>query len=139
VQVVERLMTGRVPGLPRLGFNIVDVRDVAELHILAMTASSAAGQRFIAANQFAWMSGIAALLRDRLGDHAAKVPTRKIPDFVLRLAGIFDKELASVTPSLGRKQDYTTAKAQGLLGWKPRPMEDTVLDCARSLIDLGAV
>jgi len=139
VQVVERLMNGRVPGLPRLGFNIVDVRDVAELHILAMIAPEAAGQRFIAAGEFAWMADIAALLRERLGEQAARVPTRKIPDFVLRLAGIFDKELASVTPGLGRKHDYTTAKAQSLLAWRPRPLEETVLDCARSLVDAGVV
>ena len=137
VQVVGRLLTGRVPGLPRLGFNIVDARDVADLHLRAMTAPEAAGQRLIAAGSFAWMADLASLLRERLGDQAAKVPTRKVPDFVLRLAGLFDKELGSVTPSLGHKHDYTSAKAQGLLGWKPRPLEDTVLDCARSLVAAG--
>ncbi len=139
VQVVERLMSGRVPGLPRLGFNIVDVRDVADLHFRAMTDPQAAGQRFIAAGEFAWMADLAALLKANLGADAAKVPTRKVPDFVLRIAGLFDKELASVTGGLGRKHDYTTAKAQSLLGWKPRPMQDTVLDCARSLVANGLV
>jgi dihydroflavonol-4-reductase len=139
VQVVERLMSGRVPGLPRLGFNIVDARDVADLHIRAMTAPQAAGQRFIAAGQYAWMADLAALLKARLGPEAAKVPTRKVPDFVLRIAGLFDKDLASVTGGLGRKHDYTSAKAQDLLGWRPRPMEDTVLDCARSLVANGLV
>jgi nucleoside-diphosphate-sugar epimerase len=139
VQVVERLMSGRVPGLPRLGFNIVDVRDVADLHFRAMTDPQAAGQRFIAAGQFAWIADLAALLKANLGAEAAKVPTRKVPDFVLRIAGLFDKELASVTGGLGRKHDYTTAKAQNLLGWKPRPMQDTVLDCARSLVANGLV
>jgi nucleoside-diphosphate-sugar epimerase len=139
VQVVERLLSGRVPGLPRLGFNIVDARDVADLHIRAMTAPEAAGQRFIAAGNFAWMADLAALLRTRLDGEAAKVPTRKVPDFVIRLAGLFDKDLGSVTPGLGHKHDFTSAKAQSLLGWKPRPTEDTVLDCARSLIIAGAV
>jgi dihydroflavonol-4-reductase len=139
VQVVERLMSGRVPGLPRLGFNIVDVRDVADLHLRAMTAPEAAGQRFIAAGEFAWMADLAALLKARLGADAAKVPTRKVPDFVLRIVGLFDKELGSVTGGLGRKQDYTTAKARDLLGWRPRPMQDTVLDCARSLVANGLV
>jgi dihydroflavonol-4-reductase len=139
VQVVERLMSGRVPGLPRLGFNIVDVRDVADLHFRAMTDPQAAGQRFIAAGQYAWMAEIAALLKAELGPEAAKVPTRKVPDFVLRLVGLFDKDLGSVTGGLGRKHDYTTAKAQSLLGWKPRPMQDTVLDCARSLVANGLV
>ncbi|HXQ16948.1 MAG TPA: aldehyde reductase [Caulobacteraceae bacterium] len=139
VQVVERMVTGRVPGIPRLGFNIVDVRDVADLHIRAMTAPEAAGERFIAAGAYAWMGDLAAMLREKLGADGAKVPTRKVPDFVIRLAGLFDKDLASVTPGLGLKHDYTSAKAQRLLGWKPRPTEETVLDCARSLIAEGAV
>ncbi|HEX4709655.1 NAD-dependent epimerase/dehydratase family protein [Phenylobacterium sp.] len=139
IQVVERLLSGRVPGLPRLGFNIVDVRDVADLHIRAMTDPKAAGERFIAAGHFAWMGDLAALLRERLGEGGAKVPTRKVPDFVIRLAGLFDKDLGSVTPNLGHKHDYSSTKAQSLLGWKPRPLEETVLDCARSLIATGAV
>ena len=139
VQVVERLMSGRVPGLPRLGFNIVDVRDLADLHIRAMTAPEAAGERLIGAGTYAWMADLAALLRARLGADAAKVPTRKVPDFVLRLAGLFDPDLRSVTPGLGLKHDYSSAKAQSLLGWKPRPLEETVLDCARSLVANGVV
>ncbi len=139
VQVVGRLLSGRVPGLPRLGFSLVDVRDVADLHIRAMTAPEAAGQRFIAANGFAWMADIAQILRENLGDAAAKVPTRKVPDFVLKLVGLVDKELASVTPGLGHRHDYTSAKAQTLLGWKPRPMKEAVLDTARSLIAAGVV
>ena len=139
VQVVERLVSGRVPGLPRLGFNIVDVRDVADLHIRAMTAPEAAGQRFIAAGAYAWMADIATTLREKLGTGAAKVPTRKVPDFVIRLAALFDKDLGAVTPGLGLKHDFSSAKAQRVLGWKPRPIEETVLDCARSLIAEGAV
>ena len=139
VQVVERLVSGRVPGLPRLGFNIVDVRDVADLHIRAMTAPEAAGQRFIAAGVYAWMADLAALLRAKLGPDAAKVPTRKVPDFVIRLAALFDKDLGAVTGGLGLKHDFTSAKAQSVLGWKPKPLEETILDCARSLIAEGAV
>ena len=139
VQVVERLLSGRVPGVPRLGFNFVDARDVADLHIRAMTAPQAAGERFIAAGEFAWMADLAVLLRARLGAQAAKVPTRKVPDFVIRLAALFDQDLKAVTPSLGHKHDFTSAKAQNLLGWRPRPLEETVLDCARSLIAAGVV
>src|ERR1700722_1143998 len=72
VQVVQRLLSGKVPGIPRLGFNIVDARDVADLHIRAMTAPEAAGQRFIAAGNFQWMSELATLLRARLGDAASR-------------------------------------------------------------------
>ena len=139
VQIVERLLAGRVPGVPRLGFNVVDVRDVADMHLRAMTSPEAAGQRFIAAGQFAWMGDIADILRAKLGPAAAKVPTGKVPDFVLRLVALVDRDLGAVTPSLGKKHDYTTAKAQSVLGWKARPLEETILDCARSLIAAGVV
>jgi nucleoside-diphosphate-sugar epimerase len=139
VQVVERLLSGRVPGLPRLGFNIVDVRDVAELHVRAMIDADSAGERYIAAGAFAWMADIATLLRDRLDEKAAKVPTRRVPDLVIRLAGLFDKDLGSVAPGLGHKHDFSSAKAQRSLAWTPRPLEETIIDCANSLIARGAV
>ncbi len=138
IQIVQRLLIGKVPGIPRLGFNMVDVRDVADMHIRAMTAPEAAGQRFIASGTFAWMGDLAAILRDNLGARASKVPTRKVPDFVLRLVSLFDKDLTAVTPQLGKKHEYSSAKAQRLLGWKPRALKDTVLDCANSLIAEGA-
>jgi nucleoside-diphosphate-sugar epimerase len=139
VQLVQRLLSGRAPGLPRLGFSFVDVRDVADLHIRAMTAPEAAGQRFIAAGDFAWIADLAALLRARLGDAANKVPTRKVPDLVVRVAALFDKSLAGLAPRLGERRAFTSAKAQKMLGWRPRSLEETVLDCARSLIATGAV
>ncbi len=139
VQVIQRLLSGKVPGIPRIGFNVVDVRDVADLHIRAMTAPEAAGQRFIAAGDFAWMAEMAQILRDGLGAQAAKVPTRKVPDFVLRLVALVDRDLGAVTPSLGKKHEYSSAKAQKVLGWTPRPMAQTVLDCGRSLIAAGVV
>lgn len=140
VQVVERLLSGRVPGIPRLGFNIVDVRDVADLHIRAMTDPAAAGQRFIAAGSFAWMADIAEVLRKNLDKKAAaKVPRRKVPDMVVKMAGMVDKDLGSVADRLGQKHDFTSAKAQNQLGWRPRPMEETVVDCAKSLLAEGVV
>jgi nucleoside-diphosphate-sugar epimerase len=139
VQVVQRLLSGKVPGLPRLGFDIVDVRDVADLHLRAMTDPAAAGQRFIAAGDWAWMADIAAILKAKLGAQAAKVPTGKAPDFLLRLVSLFDRDLKAVTDTLGRKHTFSSAKAQSMLGWKPRPLEDTILDCARSLIAEGSV
>jgi dihydroflavonol-4-reductase len=139
VQVIQRLLSGKIPGVPRLGFNIVDVRDVADLHIRAMTDPAAAGQRFIAAGDFAWMADLATMLRAGLGAEAAKVPTGKAPDILLHLVALFDRDLKTVTPGLGRRRTFSSAKAQSVLGWKPRPMEETVLDCARSLIADGLV
>ena len=138
LELVERMLGG-MPGMPRLGFSIVDVRDVADLEIAAMTTPGAGGERFIAAGQFLWMSDAAAILRERLGDAAAKVPHRKVPNFVVRAMARFDPGLRSVTGDLGRRTDYSIEKAKRILGWTPRPVEQTVVDCARSLIDQRAV
>ncbi len=138
IQVVERLLTGRVPGVPRLGFNVVDVRDVADLQVRAMTMPEAAGERFIAAGRWAWMGDIAELLKAKLPPAtAAKVPTRRVPDILMRLVGLFDRDVGAVASDLGRIHDYTSAKAQSVLGWKPRPLEETILDCAQSLLAEG--
>jgi dihydroflavonol-4-reductase len=134
VQVIARLLNGRLPGNPRLGFNIVDVRDLADVHIRAMTSPEASGQRFIAAGDFMWMADISATLRAKLGGHAKKVPTRLLPNFFLRFLSIFDPSLRLVTPVLGRKHVHTSAKALRVLGWTPRPAATTVVDCANSLI-----
>jgi dihydroflavonol-4-reductase len=137
VQIVERLLKGRIPGLPHLGFCVVDVRDVADLHLRAMTSPEAAGERFIAAGEFAWMAEIASMLRARLPERVSKIPTAKAPDLMIKLAALVDHDLKSVTPSLGHKRTFSSAKAERVLGWKARPIEETLFDCARSLIDRG--
>ena len=133
LELVERLLKG-MPGAPRIGFSIVDVRDVADLHIKAMTAPEAGGERFIAVARFQWLSEVAAVLRDRLGPDAAKVPKRNVPDLVVRAMGIFDSGVRSIAGQLGRKVEMSSAKAETQLGWSPRPVEDTVADCGRSLV-----
>lgn len=138
VQLVWRLLAGKVPGIPKLGFPVVDVRDVVDLHLRAMTMPEAKGERFIASTQFLWMAEIAKILRDGLGPRAPKVPTRMLPSFALRLMAVFDRALRRVTPNLGRKRGFSSAKAQRLLGWAPRPAAASVIDCAESLIAKGA-
>jgi len=133
LELIERLLKG-VPGTPRLGYSIVDVRDVAELQIEAMTAAEAGGERFIAVNRFLWMSEVAEVLRDRLGPAAAKVPKRAIPDLVVRGMAIFDPSIRSIVGQLGRRVEMSSEKARSLLGWSPRPVEETIVECAQSLI-----
>jgi nucleoside-diphosphate-sugar epimerase len=133
LQMIERLLKG-VPGTPRIGFSIVDVRDVADLQILAMTAPEAGGERFIAVNEFRWMSEVAEVLRDRLGPAASKVPKRSVPDLVVRGMGIFDPSVRTIVGQLGRRVEMSSEKAKTLLGWSPRPVEETIVDCARSLV-----
>jgi nucleoside-diphosphate-sugar epimerase len=136
LQLVERLLKG-MPGLPRIGFSIVDVRDVAALQIAAMDAPEAGGERFVAVAQFRWMSEVAEVLRERLGSEAPKVPKRGVPDLVVRGMGIFDPGVHSIVNQLGKKLTYSSAKAESMLGWSPRPTDETVVDCARSLIARG--
>ncbi len=139
VQIAQRMLNGSLPGLPRFGFCVVDVRDVADLHIRAMTAPAAAGERFIAASDWVWMADVASVLRAALGNSAKKVPTRGMPDFVLRLVALVDRPMRFVTPLLGRKHVFTSAKAQAVLDWQPRPAATTIVDSARSAIAIGAV
>jgi dihydroflavonol-4-reductase len=135
LQAVERLLSGRMPGLPRLGFSYIDVRDVASLEVAAMTAPQAGGQRLIAAGPFLWFSEVAEILRERLGPEARKVPRRRIPDVLVRLTARFDPELRSVVGELGKRTSYSIANAERRVGWSPRPIEDTIVDCARSLLE----
>jgi len=133
LELIERLLKG-MPGTPRLGYSIVDVRDVADLQIRAMTAPEAGGERFIAVNEFRWMSEVAEVLRDRLGPAASKVPKRSVPDLVVRGMGIFDPSVRTIVGQLGRRVEMSSEKARARLGWSPRPVEETVVDCAQSLI-----
>jgi len=133
LELIERLLKG-MPGTPRLGYSIVDVRDVADLQIRAMTAPEAGGERFIAVNEFRWMSEVAEVLRDRLGPAAAKVPRRSVPDLVVRGMAIFDPSVRTIVGQLGRRVEMSSEKARARLGWSPRPVEETVVDCAQSLV-----
>lgn len=133
VQIIQGMLKGKPAAIPRLGFWIVDVRDLADLHIRAMTAAAAAGQRFIAAGEYMWMGDIARTLRKELGAAAAKAPTRRLPDFVVRMLLPFAPNLRSLAPLLGRRFPLTSDKARQTLGFAPRPAAMTVVDCARSL------
>jgi dihydroflavonol-4-reductase len=138
IEAIERLLKG-MPGVPRLGFSFVDVRDVADLEIRAMTAPEAGGRRFIAVTKFLWFDDTARILRDRLGESASKVPTRKIPDFVVRGMALFDPGIRSVIGGLGKRQEVSSEKAQTTLGWSPRPIEDTIAETGESLIQHDVV
>lgn len=134
LQAVQRLLDGGMPAIPRLGFTFVDVRDVADLHIRAMTDPAAAGERFLAVDEFLWIADVAAILRERLGDRASKVPTRVAPNFLVRAMSLFDGELRSVVGDLGKSANYSNAKARERLGWQPRPVADSIADTGESLL-----
>jgi len=136
--VVQQLMDRTMPGCPRLSYGIVDVRDVADLHLRAMTNPAAKGERFIAiSGESMSIQDIALLLKARMGDAAARVPTRLMSDWVLRLVGRFDPRVAQIVPSLGKTKPGTNEKARRLLGWSPRSAEEAVLATAESMVRLG--
>ena len=136
LQAVQRLLEG-MPGVPRLGFSLVDVRDVADLEIRAMTAPEAGGERFIAADRYLWMGEIGEVLRERLGEEAAKVPTRTVPNLLVRVMALFDPGIRSVVGGLGKRTELSSEKARTTLGWAPRPIEDSISETAESLIRHG--
>jgi nucleoside-diphosphate-sugar epimerase len=138
IQVIARMMGG-MPGVPRLSFTFVDVRDVAQLQVAAMTAPEAAGERFIAVTSFLWMSDVARILRDGLGERGANIRTRTVPNLLVRAMARLDPSLRSIVGDLGKKTDYSNEKAVSRLGWKPRPIEETIVDTAESLTRVGAV
>ena len=138
ILIVQKLMDGALPGCPRVSFGAVDVRDVADLHLRAMTNPAAKGERFLAvAGANIWMLEIAQLLKARMGEAAKRVPTRKLPDFLLRLAALRDPAVKLIVPELGVVKSSTNAKAKRLLGWNPRSNEDSVIATAESLVRLG--
>lgn len=144
IEMVRQLLIGALPGCPDLGFGVVDVRDVADLHVRALTAPTVSdsfgpGERFVCSGPFLKMIDVARILKDRLGPEARKVPTRRLPDWLVRIAALFNPMVRAVASELGNVRAMDASHAREVLGWVPRPAEETIVDCARSLIDLGVV
>lgn len=138
--LAARMLNGEVPGLPNLLFSIVDVRDVADLHIKAMEAPNAAGQRYLAVSDddFVSAKGIADILKEGLPNaETKKVPSFVLPDWFLKIAGIFDKGIGMIVPELSRLRPASNAKAKNDLGWIPRNAKEAVLSGAESLKTTG--
>ena len=133
LQAIQRLLGG-MPAAPRLGFTFVDARDVADLHIRAMTNPAAGGERFIATDTWMWMPDVATVLRERLGDAAKKVPSRVAPDLLIRAMALFDGSIRSVVGDLGKRTWFSSDKARTALGWTTRPVNDSIEETARSLL-----
>lgn len=139
LEAVKKMMDGSFPGAPDLGFCVVDVRDVADLHVRALTAPDMDGERFFAAGKFFKLHDIAMLLKERLGDEAKKVPSRKLPNWLMKLVSIWDPVARQVKSELGKVRHADASHAKEKLGWQTRDEEQTIIDTARSLIDNGVV
>jgi nucleoside-diphosphate-sugar epimerase len=140
LEIVHRLLNGAVPGCADLAWNIVDVRDTADLHILAMTNPKATGERFLCVSPpLMTIKEMSLALHKELGEAAKRAPTRVLPNTLIRLIAWFDPAVAMVSPDLGKYKILSNDKAMSLLGWKPRPPVDALVAAAESLIEFGLV
>ncbi|MCA8904114.1 MAG: aldehyde reductase [Hyphomonas sp.] len=139
LEILTQLLTGKVPASPNVGFCVVDVRDVADAHLRAMTAPEAAGERFLAAGRFMWMSEVADVLRASFPAYAKKLPKGTLPNWVLKAMTLINPPVRQLIPELGRERHVSNEKARRVLGWTPRSEEEAIVDGARSLIDLKVI
>lgn len=140
VILIQRLLSGDMPGCPNLEYGIVDVRDLADLHMKAMTDPKAKGERFLAcAPPPMTVLEMSQTLHKSLGSKAKRVPTRTIPNFVLRIIALWDAEAAYIAPDLGKHKPISNEKATSVLGWRPRSNADAAIATAESLFKFGLV
>ncbi|MDP3736644.1 MAG: aldehyde reductase [Hyphomonadaceae bacterium] len=139
LEIPIRLLNGKTPGLPRLGFSFVDVRDVAECQVKAMEIPAAAGERFLATEGFMWFSEAADVLRKKFPAYDAKIPKRNVPDWLLKVMAVFQPIYKQTVPELGRTRKASNAKATRVLGIKFRTAQESLIASAQSLIDLKVV
>lgn len=140
VVFAKKVLNGEVPALPRFALGIVDVRDVADLHIRAMTDPKAAGERFLAVSgRPLWATEVATSIRDGMGERGRKVWTWELPDFVVRILSYVVPEAAMVVSELGKAKNASNEKAKKVLGWSPRSAEEALVATCESLIEAGIV
>jgi dihydroflavonol-4-reductase len=131
VAMMSDMIAGKVPMIPDVAMGMIDVRDVARLHVKALTALGVAGKRFIAASaEPVSMETMASALR-RAG--FSKVPSRRAPSFMLRFAALFDREARGMVPFLGKKAALDNRATFELLDWKPTPIETSFAEMAKAL------
>lgn len=137
IRLIKGIMDGQ-PGCPKINSCFVDVRDVADLHLRAMTNPAANGERFLAtAGESMWLVDVAKVLRAKMGTAARKVSTRVLPNAVVRLAALTNPAMKGMVPLLSVNLNATGEKAKRLLGWIPRSSEEAIVATAESLVRLG--
>ena len=137
LQLISQPLEGKLPAYPKLSFGIVDVRDVAEAHLRAMTSAEAAGKRFIVGDRVMWMEEVGAVLREAYPDR--KIPKGVLPNWLVRLLSFANPPLKQILPELGQERDFSNDRLKQVLGITPIPAEDAIRASADSLIRLGAV
>ncbi|WP_260736418.1 SDR family oxidoreductase [Tunturiibacter lichenicola] len=138
ILIIHRLLDGAVPVCPRIGFGAVDVRDVADLHLRAMTNPAARGERFLAvAGKSISLLDVAGVLKTHMGALAHRVPTRELPDWVVRVFALFIPDMKAIAPELGNRKNVSNEKAKRVLDWVPRSNEEAITASGESLARLG--
>ena len=135
--IVIKSMDGSSPAIPKIGYDIVDVRSVAELHILAMESEKASGERIIASADYLTFRQVADILRENYPDR--KIPKAMLPNFMVKLISNFEKTLKPILLDLDVERRMDNSKAKELLNWQPIPAREAVLACAESVIRLNIV
>jgi len=138
-EIVRKLMRRDYPGCPDLAWPMVDVRDVADAHIAAMITPEAAGKRFICAIENYSMQEMAIILNREFAQKGYKIPTRKLPNFIMRIASKWDKTVRLVINDLGYRTEVSNDRIKKVLSWKPRSLDDMVISMAESMIKHGIV
>jgi dihydroflavonol-4-reductase len=140
IHIIQRLMKDKAPGSPKINCGFVDVRDVADLHLRAMTDPAANGERFLAtAGESIWLVDIARVLKRRMGNSAAHIKVKELPNWLLRVAALWDPAVKILVPMLDKVMNSTSEKAIRMLGWSPRSAEEAIVATAESLVRLGLV
>ena len=137
--LVKALLSKELPGCPNFGWALVDVRDVAAAHVRALTAPEAAGQRVIVALPHVSMLELAQMLERHFGPLGFTVPTRRIPDWVVKALALVSKPMSLAVRELGKRQDVSSERARKLLAWTPRPLEETLHDTGHSMLEHGVI
>ena len=135
LQVIERILSGKDPMQPRFGIPVVDVRDVARMHVRALTTPEAEGQRILASESFLWMADMAHLLKEAYPERGIK--DKVAPDWVIKALALFDKDIRTIIPQLGVPKRVSNRRARDLLGLEFIPARDSVLASAQSIVQAG--
>lgn len=137
LELVQMMLNGKYPGAPKLMMPVVDVRDIAKMHLLAMESDEPSGGRYSGVASLNWLMEIATALREGLGDSAKKAPKFELPNFVVRIVGLFDPAVKAIVPDIGIERKLDNSHTKKALGIEFIPMKDASVASGKSLIEHG--
>ena len=139
VGIIAQLLEGKFPLVPDAGLQVVDVRDVSAAHVAAMDTPEAVGERYIVADDYYDLLALADVLREAFPQYASKLPTRRMPDFVVRLLALFSADMKTIAKEVGRRREGRSDKVRALLGRDLIPARDAIVASGETLMRYGAI